>query len=726
MVLLLAAAPVLAQPVIPAAAVPTIGRTPSLDEFLDGRTPSEWLVRSEFRQRDPHDGDPASEATTAYLSHDRDFLYVAFVCRDRTPSAVRARLSKRDAIAQDDQVVVLLDTFHDRQRSYLFAANALGVQADAMVTEGRDDDYNFDTVWRVSGRRTADGYAVLMAIPFKSVRIAGAEGTWGIALSRIIPRNSEQSFWPYVTRKVEGLAQQFASIAQPASVTGARNIQLIPYAAAAAGKYFDPATSRYNSPTDRRIGLDGKVVIREAAALDVAINPDFSQVESDQPQVAVNQRFELYYPEKRPFFLENAAIFKFVRTAPSDPTTRNIPDMLFFSRRIQNPDAGARLTGKAGRWSYGGIAADDQGFGIAATQSRAVIGVGRLQREFSNQSTVGVFITSRDRGVESNRVAAFDWRWKFTPNWIFSGQAVASTSQLANGAAISGPAYNASLFYNSRRVLYSFLFSERDPSFRAALGFVPRTDITQIEQYGEYRWRPRSGPVVAFGPNHYIRLNWNHAGDLQEWIVRFPFQVDLKGRTQIFVRRVESSELFQGLSLRQHIQTFNITTEWLKWLSINESYETGVSANYFPPPGVPPSVAPSTLASVGLAFRPTPRLRLEQTYLYSALEDVFSNHITRSTFNFQFTRELSLRVIGDYNAVRPNPAAVRSIHDERVAADVLVTYQTGPTTAIYAGYTSGYQNVLAAEEGSAAVRSESPSTLVGRQAFVKVSYLFRR
>ena len=723
-VILTAAAPVLAQPALPATAIPATLRPPTLDDVVDGRM-SEWLRQSEFRQRDPNDGDPASEPTTAYLSHDRDFLYVAFVCRDRTPSAIRARLSKRDAIAQDDQVVVMLDTFHDRQRSYLFAANALGVQADAMATEGRDDDYNFDTVWRASGRRTADGYVVVMAIPFKSVRIAGAAGTWGIALSRIIPRNSEQSFWPYVTRRVEGLAQQFASIEQPASVTGARNIQVIPYAAASAGRYFDAATSRYNSPTDRRIGVDGKFVIRDAIALDVAINPDFSQVESDQPQVAVNQRFELYYPEKRPFFLENAAIFKFVRTAPSDPTTRNIPDMLFFSRRIQNPDAGARLTGKAGPWSFGAIASDDQGFTPAA-HSRAVIAVGRVQREFSNQSTVGAFITSRERGVESNQVASLDWRWKFTPNWIFSGQAVASTSRLASGAAISGPAYNANLFYNSRKVLYSFLFSERDPSFRAALGFVPRTDITQIEQYGEYRWRPRSGPVVAFGPNHYVRFNWNHAGDLQEWIVRFPFEVHLKGRTQIFVRRVESSELFQGVSLRQHIQTFNVTTEWLKWLSINESYETGISANYFPPVGVQPSVAPSTLASLGLAFRPTPRLRLEQTYLYSSLEDVFSNHITRSTFNYQFTRELSMRVIADYNALHPNPAKVRSIHDERVAIDALVTYQTGPTTAIYVGYTSGYQNVLASEEGSAATRSESPSTLVGRQLFVKASYLIRR
>ena len=116
--------------------------------------------------------------------------------------------------------------------------------------------------------------------------------------------------------------------------------------------------------------------------------------------------------------------------------------------------------------------------------------------------------------------------------------------------------------------MYSLFYSDRSPGFRAALGFVPRVDIRQIEQYGEYRWRPTSGPVTAYGPNTYVRFNWNRAGQLQEWIVRFPFEVHLKGRTQIFVRHVQSNELFRGVDLRGHIQTIDVTTEWLKWLAI--------------------------------------------------------------------------------------------------------------------------------------------------------------
>jgi hypothetical protein len=723
--------------------IPQAERPPVLEDYLPGAAARAELAVDTFRQRDPNDGDAVSQATAAFVSFDSDNLYVAFVCRDSEPSRIRARLSRRDAIAQDDQVIVMLDTFHDRQRSYLFAVNPLGVQADALASEGRDDDYSFDTVWRASGRLLPDGFAVLMTIPFKSLRIAaGPDGTWGIAFSRVLPRNSEQSFWPYITRRVEGMTQQFATLQQPERVVGSRNIQLIPYAALSSGRYLDAAASTFATPTDRRVGIDAKVVIRDAVAVDVALNPDFSQVESDQPQVAVNQRFELFYPEKRPFFLESASVFKYVRTASTDPTTRNIPEMLFFSRRIQNPELGARVTGKSGPWSFGAIAADDRGFGAAAIDGpRAAIGVARVQREFRNQSTVGLFVTSRDRGADLNRTAALDVRWKLSPNWVFAGQAVASRTERAGAPAMAGPAYNASLFYSSRRILYSAFYSDRSPDFRAALGFVPRTDIRQIEQYVEYRWRPRRGPVVAYGPNSYFRLNWNRAGELQEWIVRYPFEVHLKGRTQVFVRHVQSYELFNGVGLRSHIQTINVTTEWLKWLSISEGFEWGATPNYVPPAGVPPYVGRSVNASLGLTYRPTPRLRYDITYLRSALAgasifapgasadkppSIFTNNIARSTLNYQFTRALSVRAIVDYNAVAPNPALVRLLHDERVGVDTLFTYQLGPGTALYLGYTSGFQNLSPLEEGRPALRTENPSTQVGRQVLLKISYLVRR
>lgn len=708
--------------------IPKTDRPSILQDYLSSdRRDGEFIV-SEFRQREPNDGDAATQGTTAYLSYDAHNLYIAFVCVDRNPNQIRARLSKRDAIAQDDQVVVMLDTFHDRQRSYLFAVNPLGIQADAITSEGRDDDYSFDAVWRAEGRLVPNGFVIHMTIPFKSLRISpDPTGTWGIALGRIIPRNSEQSFWPYITRRVEGFAQQFATLESPQRISGGRNIQFIPYSTISTGRYLDARTSRFGTSTDRRAGLDAKVVVHDTVSVDVALNPDFSQVESDQPQVAVNQRFELFYPEKRPFFLENATLFKY----SAIPTTRNIPEMLFFSRRIQDPRVGTRVTGKAGHWSFGGILADDRGpSAIVAADTHAGVAVARIQREFANQSTIGALVTSRERAGDVNRVGAIDIRWKFSRNLVFTGLAVASKSELPNGVRRAGPAYNASLLYSSRKFLYSFFYSDRSPSFRTTLGFVPRTDIRQIEQYTEWRRRPRRGPVVAFGPNSYFRLNWNRAGQLQEWIVRFPFQIDLKGRTEIFGRRVESYELFNGVGLREHFQTLNVTTQWLKWLAITEGFEWGVMPNFYPAAGALPHTANSVSASLGLTFRPTPRVRYEQTYLYSGLKNatatIFSNNIIRSTLNYQFTRELSVRAIVDYNSVIPNPSLVQLIKDKRLGFDTLFTYQVGPATAMYVGYTTGFRSVVPAGDGLPVARSVTPRTEVGRQLFVKIGYLIRR
>ena len=245
--------------------------------------------------------------------------------------------------------------------------------------------------------------------------------------------------------------------------------------------------------------------MRDAVAVDVALNPDFSQVESDQPQVAVNQRFELFYPEKRPFFLESASVFKYVRTAPTDPTTRNVPEMLFFSRRIQNPQLGARVTGKSravvvrrdcrrrSRVRRGG----DGG-------PRAAIAVGRVQREFGKQSTVGVFVTSRERGATiAIASAALDVRLEAVAQLGVRRPGGREPTASAPAARHSpGPRTTRRCSTAAGACSTARSTAIAAPTFRAALGFVPRTDIRQIEQYGEYRWRPRAGPGRGVRPEH--------------------------------------------------------------------------------------------------------------------------------------------------------------------------------------------------------------------------------
>ena len=356
-----------------------------------------------FLQRDPGDLVPISQPTEAFLSYDATNFYVVFVCRTSEPSQLRARMARRESMFSDDFVAVILDTFDDHQRGYEFFSNPLGIQADGITTEGQNDDMSFDTVWQSKGRLTEFGYVVSFAIPFKSLRFPSGDGrAWGIALMRGIPANNEQAFWPGVTHTIGSFASQMADMRGLTGVSPGRNIQLIPYGTFTGARFLDDST--FDSKADGRVGLDAKIVAHDVVTIDLTANPDFSQVESDEPQVTINQRFEVFFPEKRPFFLENAGYFQ-------------TPINLFFSRRISDPQIGARATGKLGGWAAGALALDDRGPGHAVDAldpnvgDRAFNAVGRVRREFGD-SSVGAFVTSHDFGPTSNRVISADTRLK--------------------------------------------------------------------------------------------------------------------------------------------------------------------------------------------------------------------------------------------------------------------------------------------------------------------------
>lgn len=385
-------------------AIPRVTRPPALDDFLKGTPREAEAVVTGFVQRDPADGAPASQKTTAYLSYDATHLYVVFVCGDTEPDKVRARLTRREDIGGSDEIVgVLLDTFHDRRRAYEFLANPLGVQLDGIATEGQDDDFSFDALWQSDGRVTPTGFVVWMAIPFKSLRFSrDAVQTWGIGLLRSIPRANELSFWPYVTKRISGFAQQLGTMTGLRAISPGRNVQVIPYGAFAGARFLEdaPAAPGYRTKNDLRAGLDAKMVLRDAVTLDLALNPDFSQVESDEPQVTVNQRFEVFFPEKRPFFIENAAFF----------TT---PQALLFSRRVADPQIGLRLTGKVGKWAVAGLAADDRAQGQRVGNDdplfakRAGIGVLRVQREFAPGSPAALIGLEREKRLTGDVLATY-------------------------------------------------------------------------------------------------------------------------------------------------------------------------------------------------------------------------------------------------------------------------------------------------------------------------------
>ncbi|PYX74836.1 MAG: hypothetical protein DMG78_05510, partial [Acidobacteria bacterium] len=339
----------------PAITIPRLSRAPSLDDFLtmqpQGDVALEMAKVTGFTQRNPHDGEGVSEPTEAYLGYDQKNLYVVFVCFD-DPKKVRGRLSRREDIYDDDQVEIILDTFHDRRRAYAFQTTPLGVQWDAIWTEASREeetqshfDTSFDTVWNSRGKVTGHGFVVWMEIPFKSLRFPATKvQEWGIILYRGIQRKTEDSFWPHITFKVEGRLGQAATMYGLEGISPGRDIELIPYGLMRGFRALD--TRDFQNPYFQKAtiqgapGMDAKFVIRDHFTIDATVHPDFSQVESEDPQITVNQRYAVYFPEKRPFFLENEDLFR-------------SPMNLFFTRNIGEPSAGIRLTGKDGPYSVG-------------------------------------------------------------------------------------------------------------------------------------------------------------------------------------------------------------------------------------------------------------------------------------------------------------------------------------------------------------------------------------
>jgi uncharacterized protein DUF5916 len=707
----------------PAFRIARTARPPRLADYLSGTPPHGQTPIGGFVQREPADGKPSSERTEAYLSYDDDHLYVVFVCHDSEPAKLRARMTRREDFFGDEVVGVILDTFHDRRRSYLFLTNPYGIQMDGITAEGRDDDYSFDTLWHSEGQLTPFGYVVRIAIPFKSLRFSGLERqTWGFALGRIIPRADETAFWPYITNKVAGFGQQLAALEGLEGISAGRNIQLIPYGAFAGARFLDAAGTGYETDADARTGLDAKVVVKDAFTIDAAINPDFSQVESDEPQVTTNQRFEVFFPERRPFFIENATYF-------------DTPINLFFSRRVADPQFGGRITGKTRGWALGALAMDDRAPGRGLPDAdphsgdRAGIGIVRAQRDVGEQSSVGVFLTSRGFGSASNRVASIDGSVKLTKNTFASAQAVVSRTDAGAEAARAGGAFLAMIRRSSRTWGYATRYQDISPDFRATLGFVPRVDMREVHQSGYRSWWPNRR-IVRVGVDGVVSGLWSHnqsdAGRdsqsrLQDWAAAPGFNVQFKGQTSVDTGHREAMERFEGREFRKRRTNIGVGTEFLKWLGVSAGARFGTDINFFPPEGVAPFLADARDASVRVTLRPAARLRMEQRYLFNALSrggrSIFTNHIFRTRANYQFTRAFSMRAILDYSALSAEASLVALSRDRRCTGDVLFTYLLHPGTALYVGYTDRYLNDD--EQPSPRLRSSA------RQVFVKASYLLR-
>jgi len=721
---------------------------------------------TDFVQQIPHDGQPVSQRTEAYLGYDAKNLYVVFVCHD-DPARVRAHETRReDFNGDDDDVAIMLDTFHDRRRAYEFEVNPRGIQWDAIYTEafyadtGGNFDKSFDTLWYSKGKVTAQGYVVWIAIPFRSLRFPSAQDqTWGIILLREIIRDNEKSFWPYLSMNQEGRLGHAGTATGLSGISPGRNIQLIPYGLLNSFHSVDdrvpsppptqPQFARYqNRAIGGTVGVDGKVILNDSLVLDATANPDFSQVESDEPQVTVNQRYRVYFPEKRPFFIENSDYF-------------HTPIDLFFTRNIVNPDAGIRLTGKTGPYSLGILASDDRAPGLTVDptnplfKSRSYFNIARVSRDILNQSSVGAIYSDWEYPAANsfNRVGGIDSRLKFSSKLTANLQAVTSSTEYS-GFHSAGPAYKADLMYTSRHWFQEATYNDVSPGFTTVPGFVNRVDLREYRNDIVYTFRPKRGPVVAWGPELNGHWTWDHTGLRLDTDYAPDLTITLKRQTRIFLipyeeyrERLRPGKDFASplgspiLDFHEHSSGINVTTSPFSQLTLSANYFWGDEINFVPGLNAAPYLAHFDQDGAAATIHPFSQLKIDNLYLFTRLRtrdtnaNIFNNHIIRSKWNWQFNRELSLRVILQYNATltqnAPSVSAYRYTSlptTKNFNTDILVTYLLHPGTALYVGYNTNQQNLdpsLQIDPILGAVRRGNRLINDGRLFFVKISYLFR-
>ena len=722
-----------------------VAQAPEIDAITDAirnglPIPLDGYARvTGFIQQVPSDGAAATQSTEVYVGYDDRAFYAVFVASDTEPDRVRARMAPRERIGSDDFVTLMLDTDADGRRAYVFRANPRGIQWDALLTEGQGFDTSFDAVWESRAALTGRGYVVSLEIPFMSLRFPPpAARAWGIVLSRDIPRDQgEVAYWPRVSSEVQGTLTQSARLTGLADISPGRNVQIIPYTNGRTFRALDsraPGGPVYNERSELDIGADVKAVFDDRFVLDLTANPDFSQVESDQPQVTVNQRFELFFPERRPFFTENADYFR-------------TPINVLFTRRIADPQLGTRFTGKAGGWSLGGLLIDDLAPGkLAAPNSplegaRAWFGVARVNRDLGEFSRLGAIYAGRELSGATNHVGGVDGRVRFDDHWSASGQFVASRTSADGDESIWGQAASASVSRSGRQFSYFGNYTDISPDFEARAGFIPRVDQRRMSHFASYFFRPEK-TLISWGPEVFFVRLWDHSGQLLDEVSEASLEWNFVGGSNIEVNyRIATDRLRpEDHPSLDEIRDYDVGfwdieygTSYLDWLQVGGNYRFGSQINLRPIDGSEPEEADWRQLNLGLSVIPGRQLRIDNTVLWTTLDDplaggrIFTDRILRTRWNWQFTRELSVRAILQYDHTTTDPSLTTLETNENLNADLLVTYRANPWTAVYVGANVNGRNIdLVDMPGMERelIRTDGMNR-DAHQVFIKVSYLLR-
>jgi hypothetical protein len=487
---------------------------PVIDGQLNDDVWQSAAVFGDFLQIQPGENVAPSSPTEVLIGYDSKNLYIAFrVKQDR--DKVRATVARRDDIFNDDYVGLYLDTFNDRRQAYAIFFNPLGVQADGTFTESNGEDYSVDLVMESKGVLTGDGYTIEVAIPFKSLRYeAGKDKQWGIHIFRRIKyNNNELDSWMRDNRSTSGSLNKAGHITGLEDISTTRQIEINPsFTVSESGRRsrytFDgnPAGRFVNEGLKGDFGMTAKFSLTPTITLDFAYNPDFAQVEADAPVTTANQRFPIFFSEKRPFFLERIDIFQ---------TPLNVVN----TRAIVDPDIAAKITGRRGKNTFGLLYASDNAPGNYSKDERedlticrqrasapcdidrfvdknADIGVLRFKRDIGSESNLGFTATSYNFVDRHNNTGGFDGRIRFTPKTVAEFQLIGTSTRgnfydsafdRTSYRTGNGVGYNLWVERSGRNLYMNYLAFGRSRDYRADVGFTQRTDTNYLGSFVKYQ-----------------------------------------------------------------------------------------------------------------------------------------------------------------------------------------------------------------------------------------------
>lgn len=730
----------------PSVAIPRIEASVTIDGRLDEPAWADAVRLSGFRQYQPVDGRPAEQPTEVLVWYSPSAIHFGIVAHERRPESIRANVADRDNLGQEDRVTIYLDTFNDQRRAFFFGVNALGAQEDGVRSEGQLNpgelfsgslDRNPDYQWDSKGRITPSGYEVEIRVPFKSLRFPGGVQTWGLNVVRVTPRTGYEDTWTDTRRASSSF------LAQSGTLTGLDDLErgivteIQPFVTAGLSGERDGLSGDFvRGDIDPSAGVNARLGFTNFS-IDATVNPDFSTIESDEGQVTVNERFALFFPEKRPFFLEGIELFA-------------TPNQLVYTRQIGNPVGGAKFTGKFGRLATAYLSAlDDTG------EDHALFNVARVRYDLGSASTGGFTYTDRVADGDYNRVAAADAHIVFARLYFVEAQLGNSWTRDAAGSR-TGPIWKIEGDRTGRSWGFNYRLNGIDDEFATRAGFVNRTGIITGSAFNRLSFYGARGALIEnfttfFGLSRLwsydsfaldealegeeeintridFRGGWGAGAGLAREFFRFDpgaFAAYTVGGGAPFVPAEEVSGQLSG-SVYLETPTFQSFSGRID-LGIGESpiFAEAAEGHGFQLSGQ-------------LTVRPAASVRVAGSATYVRLErdrdgsEFARALIPRLKVEFQPARSLFFRFVGEYRAERQaallDPVSGAPLFVGGSAApgqdanvfrmDWLAAYEPTPGTALFFGYGSTLDD-------AAAFRFRD----LRRAAdgfFLKASYLIRR